>query len=216
MTAPTVTREMWLHNAIEALRPRFEEVGMPLPEKLHVSVGFGFGSKAESKNILGQCWARRASEDNVNHLFISPEVNDTARILDILLHELIHAADDCEHGHKGAFAEAATRLGLTGKMTATVASVELAAEMMCLAETLGEYPHGALTAATLMRTKQPVPAGPGGEGGDGGRISSGPKPQGTRMLKLVCPEDGYTVRTTAKWLAVGYPSCPCGAELIDG
>jgi hypothetical protein len=44
------------------------------------------------------------------------------------------------------------------------------------------------------------PAGPGGEDGDGRRISSGPKPQGTRMLKLVCPEDGYTVRTTAKWL----------------
>lgn len=35
------------------------------------------------------------------------------------------------------------------------------------------------------------------------------------MLKLVCPEDGYTVRTTRKWLEVGQPSCPCGLELEE-
>ena len=51
------TREAWLHRAIEAFRPRFAEIGLPLPGKLHVSVGFGCSSRAESKHILGQCWA---------------------------------------------------------------------------------------------------------------------------------------------------------------
>ncbi|WP_144121162.1 SprT-like domain-containing protein [Catellatospora sichuanensis] len=208
------TRESWLLNAVEALRPRFAEVGMPIPEKLHVSVGFGFGAKAESSVILGQCWAKRASDDGVNHIFIAPTVGDTARVLDILIHELIHAADDCQNGHKGAFAEAATRLGLEGKMTATVASLPLAAEMLLLAETLGEYPHGVLSGAVRTRApKVPVPATPG-DGEAGGRISSGPGTQGTRMLKLECPCCGYTVRTTAKWLAVGFPSCPSGTEMI--
>lgn len=210
MTTQTVNREAWLHNAIDALRPRFIEIGMPLPDKLHVSVGFGYGAKRESAVVLGQCWARRASEDGVNHIFLSPELDDTARVLDVLLHELIHAADDNQSGHKGAFAEAATRLGLEGKMTATVASVTLAAELMCMADALGAYPHGKLN-ATVARVKAPV-------GPDGKQVPahSGPGKQTTRMLKVVCPADGYTVRTTAKWLAVGMPSCPCGEVMVTG
>jgi hypothetical protein len=205
-----LTREAWLHAAVDVLRPRFAEVGMPLPKNLHISVGFGYGAKRESAQILGQCWAKVASEDGVNHLFISPELDDTARVLDVLIHELIHAADDCKSGHKGAFAEAATRLGLEGPMTATRASVALAAEMVCLAETLGGYPHGRLMASARTRTKAPVdPAG-----NPVPKVHSGPGKQGTRMLKVVCPSDGYTVRTTAKWLAMGAPSCPCGEVMV--
>jgi hypothetical protein len=60
-----LTREAWLHRAIETFRAQFDEIGPPLPGKLHVSVGFGYSSRAESKYILGQCWARRASADGV-------------------------------------------------------------------------------------------------------------------------------------------------------
>ena len=118
-TTRALTREAWLHRAIEAFRPRFAEIGLPLPAKLHVSVGFGYSSRAESKYILGQCWARRASADGVNHIFLGPQEGDPAGMLVSLLHELIHAADDCASGHKGAFAEAATRLGFDGPMTRT-------------------------------------------------------------------------------------------------
>ncbi len=37
--------------------------------------------------------------------------------------------------------------------------------------------------------------------------------QGTRMLKVICPADGYTIRTTNKWLQVGFPTCPCGTVM---
>jgi len=214
MTAPTQTRETWLHKAIEVLRPRFIEAGLPLPEKIHVSVGFGGAARAENKNILAVCWARAASADGVNHIFISPVMDDTARVLDVLIHELIHAADDCTHGHKGAFAETATRLGLTGKMTATVASLELAAEMILLAETLGEYPHGRFTAFDTA----PAPK-PGEDPAEKPRVSSGPSKQGTRQLKIQCQEEhdgefcGYTARTTARWLEVGFPTCPAGGTM---
>lgn len=212
MTAPTQTRETWLHNAIEILRPRFTEVGLPLPEKIHVSVGFGGAARQENKNILAVCWARAASEDGVNHIFVSPVLNDTARILDVLVHELIHAADDCNSGHKGKFAEAATRLGLTGKMTATVASVELAAEFLLISETLGEYAHGRFTAFDGPEAR---PAVPGEDPAEKPKVSSGPSKQGTRMLKVVCSETGYTVRTTAKWLELGTPKCPCCDRSMD-
>ncbi|MDA3624234.1 SprT-like domain-containing protein [Saccharopolyspora sp. WRP15-2] len=202
------TRELWLEDAIEALRPRFTEVGLPLPERVHVSVGFGYGAKRESAKILGQCWKREASDDGVNHIFISPEIADTGQVLATLLHELIHAADNNDSGHKGKFAEAATRLGLEGRMTATTASVELAAEFMCLAETLGDYPHGALHPVPVA-APTPVPAG----GPLPPKVHSGPRKQGTRMLKLTCGHCGYTVRTTAKWLERGMPRCPAGEEM---
>lgn len=210
MTIPTVTREAWLHAAIDVLRPRFDEIAMPLPDKVHVSVGFGYGAKRESAKVLGQCWARSASDDGVNHLFISPEVNDTARVLDILIHELIHAADDCRNGHKGPFAHAAKALGLQGKMTETTAGVVLAAETTAIAATLGEYAHAALHTAPVPTVPgEPDPAGPGTP------THSGPGTQTTRLIKVECAHCGYTVRTTAKWLALGNPRCPEGEEMTQ-
>ena len=44
-----LTREAGLHQAIKAFRRRFTEIGLSLPGKLHVSVGFGYSSRAESK-----------------------------------------------------------------------------------------------------------------------------------------------------------------------
>jgi SprT-like family len=208
------TREAWLHAAIEAFRPRFAEAGMPLPAKVHVSVGFSYGAKAESKTVLGECWARRASADGVNQIFISPLASDPAAMLATLLHELIHAADDCAHGHKGPFAAAAARLGLEGKMTATVAGLALAAELIVLAAELGEFPHAALNPAAAAR---PVPGPPGSPApAPLPPVKSGPGKQGTRMIKLTAAACcGYTVRTTRKWLDEGLPQCPHGAAMTE-
>jgi hypothetical protein len=49
----------------------------------------------------------------------SPREGDPAAMQVSLLRKLIHAADDCAPGHKGAFAEAVTRLGFEGLMTRT-------------------------------------------------------------------------------------------------
>jgi hypothetical protein len=42
-----------------------------------------------------------------------------------------------------------------------------------------------------------------------------PGVQGTRMLKVECPDCGYTLRTTRKWLDTGLPSCPAGNEMQE-
>jgi len=214
------TREAWLHRAIEAFRLRFIEIGLPLPDQIHVSIGFGYGSKAESKYILGQCWARRASADGVNHIFLGPQESDPAGMLVSLLHELIHAADDCASGHKGTFAEAATRLGFEGPMTQTPPSLELTAEVITLAEALGPFPHAKLDTA-MADTPVPAPPGnPSSPGGastpdPGGKIHSGPGKQATRMIKVTAAGCcGYVVRTTQKWLDEGNPLCPHGQPMI--
>lgn len=217
------TREAWLNQAVEVFRPRFIEVGMPLPEAVHVSVGFPRGTSGESKYILATCFIRAVSTAGINEIFISPEYDKAEMILGILLHELIHAADDGENGHKGPFAEAATRLGLTGKMTETVPGVALEAELITIAEELGAYPHQRTTvfefleaqkAAAVDQPKVPVGSTPRMDRTP--RIAPGRAPQKTHMLKLICPsDDGFSVRTTAKMLAIGYPSCPCGQVMHE-
>jgi hypothetical protein len=90
--------------------------------------------------------------------------------------------------------------------------VELAAEMITLAEALGQFPHAKL---------DPAPAGPepgpGTAGTPGRKIHSGLGKQGTRVIKLAAVGCcGYTVRTTAKWLAEGSPLCPHGTPMTRG
>lgn len=233
MTAPTAThtRESWLRAAVEVFRPRFDEIGFPLPSDIHISVGFAHGARAENGKILGQCWKRAASKDGINHIFVSPESGDTVEVLETVLHELIHAALDCEDGHRGRFAEAATRLGFMGPMTATPSSVELAAELMTIAATLGNYPHGELMVPDRKTTMVTTVPAQGGSSASPVPVKwhSGAAPQTGRMLKMSCKAEGcectivakngktksYTIRTTAEWIAVGNPRCPYGGEMTQ-
>lgn len=215
--APT-TREEWLQRAIELLRPMFVQVGAPLPEKVYVSVGFGGAGGRYEKKVLGVCYKRRVSEDGANQIFISPTLGDTAHVLDVLIHQLIHASDDGESGHRGHFAETATRLGLTGSMTATVADISLTAELMVMAAEIGEYPHSVMSipARTKVTPGVPVPAGPGGT------ISSAPGPQKNRWISFQCPDHRVPVRMSRTRAAQGAPLCghdqegvPCGKRMQE-
>ena len=184
------TREAWLSAAVEALSPLFAAQGKELPP-VKVSVGFP-GGRGNKAGVIGQCWSGQASKDGVAQVFVSPTLGDASRVLDVLAHELVHAVNFSEgkSGHGAAFRKVATGIGLTGAMTATVASPELRFALRKMAGVLGDYPH-----AQLMPGSQPK--------------------QTTRMLKVFCPESGYTARTTAKWLsAYGAPVCPCCGETM--
>ncbi len=181
----TLTREEWLQAGINGLSILFQEIGETVPD-VHVSVGYPKGVRTVGK-VVGVCHPAGLSEDKKAHIFINPCVKDSAQVLAILAHELVHAVDNCENGHKGRFADIAKAIGLTGKMTATIAGEELAKRLNALIVMLGEYPHAILR--------------------DGGRK------QGTRMLKCWCDNCGYICRTSEKWLeAIGAPLCPCNGK----
>ena len=57
----------------------------------------------------------------------------------------------------------------------------------------GDYPHGALNS-----------------------LPDGTKKQSTRLVKVLCPGCGYTLRTTRKWLDErGAPICPCNLKPME-
>jgi hypothetical protein len=211
---PARTREEWLREAIRRFRPVFKEAGIEIPKGVRITIGFGpTGARQENATILGVTAARVLSSTNVNEIFISPEHAEAPTMLATVIHELIHAVDDCEHGHKGPFVEMAKALGLDGKMTATVPGEELTKALEIMADEMGPYPGSKMN----LEGGRPI-AGPGGEI-PGGPITSGPRRQGTRMIKRMCVQDpeqdcfGYAVRLTQKWIDVGNPHCPNGHEM---
>jgi hypothetical protein len=175
-----MTREEWLEQAVELLRPWYDTHGYSIPDKVRVSVGWPRGSR----KAVGQCWHKSASADNVPQVFISPVEVEPLAVLSTLAHELVHAAIDPHSGHAGKFVTAMRALGLNGKPTSAGAGPELMPLLLDIAAKLGDYPHAALNP------------------------SEGFKKQSTRLLKVECDSCGYTARVTRKWLDVGTPFCP--------
>jgi len=181
-----LNRESWLELGVERLNELFVANGYQLPR---VKVSCGFTSNRGSKKVIGVCWNGKATDNNIAQIYIVPTLDDATRVLDILAHELIHALRP-EAGHGKKFKEVALAIGLTGKMTATIAGPELQEQLEKIVTAIGPYPHGKLN-------------------------PSNKKKQSTRMIKLVCEKCDYTVRTSNKWIDIGVPSCCCGAGEME-
>jgi hypothetical protein len=183
-----LNREDWLTKAVIPLTDLINEsTDLTLNRDVRVSCGWP-GGKSVNK-IIGQCWPTHLGKGTAQ-LFISPLLVKPVQVLETLLHELIHAADDCEHGHRGPFVKACKAVGLEGKPTATVAGKELRARLAIIAEDLGAYPHNGINPKDKVKT------------------------QSTRMIKLECPECEYVLRTTRKWIEVALPVCENGHDPI--
>jgi len=187
------TREQWLNELTDKLRPMFAAIDFPLPEKIRASCGFpSKGALAKKRQRVGEAWSSDQSEDRHFETFVTPMISEPVEVAAIQVHELCHCAAGLECKHRKPFTTAARAIGLEGRMTATVAGEELKATLEGLVEEIGPYPHVKLV------------------------HSSSPKKQGTRMIKVICPvlECGYQVRTTKRWLEIGVPTCPCGEAMV--
>ena len=51
-----------------------------------------------------------------DQIFISPALGDPVDVLDTLVHELVHAVDNCEHKHGKEIKKIALSIGLEGPM----------------------------------------------------------------------------------------------------
>lgn len=186
-----LTREQWLNNLIDNLRDKFFAAGGTIPEKVRATCGWpSTGGKAEKNRRIGECWSDERSDSGHYEIFISPLVDDGIEVAAVLVHELVHACVGIAAGHKAPFKKVAEAVGLEGKMTSTVPSEELVAELEDIIGT-DHYPHSKLS----FDLKKKV--------------------QSTRMLKVTCPDPGcaWSCRTTQKWVDIGLPTCCCGNQM---
>lgn len=176
------TREDWLKALTERLNADLFDNKMP--KKYRVTCGWPSSGAKGKRRTLGECYSPEASEDKATEITITMALSDAFKVAEILTHEMVHAIVGNKCGHRGPFRTLAIAVGLEGKMTSTHAGKELAAKLKKAIKSLGKYPHGALA----LNSK---------------------KKQSTRLIKCECPECGYNVRITRKWLnEVGEPLCP--------
>lgn len=181
----SIDRETWLGKLSETLKKLFEEKGKTVPEKVRVACGF---PSSQPRKHLGECWSAEKSADGTFEIFINPSLDDGIEVAACLVHELVHATVGLKEKHRGEFRKLAKALGLEGKMTSTHAGETLKERLTDILGKMERYPHARLD---LHREKK----------------------QGTRMLKIVCPTCGYTVRAANKWIEVGLPTCCCGEKM---
>ena len=103
-----MTREEWLHTAGETLLAEFELT----PDR-----PWRVAPASPKGSTLGHCFASSASADGANEIYISLSITDPVKAVTVLLHELIHALDDCRSGHKGKFEQLALQVGLQRPLT---------------------------------------------------------------------------------------------------
>lgn len=190
------TREGWLMEAVELLEPIIRDKTGLKPRKIRVSCGWpSRGGTRSSSKTIGQCFL--TDDGKIPQIFISPVLEHYANgekgatgygVLPTLAHEMIHAYLPPGTGHKAPFSRAAKALGFEGKPTSTYANENWIKDICDpIVEKIGPYPHDAL--------------------------NPDHKKQTTRLLKVECPECGYVIRVTQKWIETGLPTCPCGTMM---
>ena len=183
-----MTREDWLNQVAQRMRPLFTAAGAELPERFRVTM-----SLTRRKKAIGVCYDRSASADGAYEILVRLDQHEPLDVAAILAHELVHAAVGVEQGHGPAFGKVARAIGLDGKLTATVPGDEFRASVAPILDEVGPFPHAPL---------------------DWSGQRSGPKKQTARLLKVECQECGLVVRQTKKWIdEVGPAHCPEHGEM---
>lgn len=157
MSESNETREQWLQRGLCELRALAKDkLEKPTDQRIQVAVGFPKGCK---RGTVGQCFHAECTEDGTYHIFIHPTLGDAVRVLDTLLHELLHAVVGLEAKHAKPFRDAARAVGLAGKPTATYAEEgsELHEKLTKLSERLGPYPHSPMT--KVKQSNRPAAGG---------------------------------------------------------
>ena len=183
------TREEWLVQAVEEVRPLFDLAGKSLPKGIRASCGIP--SNAMRSGAIGECWIDSASEDKTFEIFIHPKLADPVEVFEVLIHELCHTTTNGMN-HSKPFQAVAKAMNLmavgSGRQPwkATKGDANFASAYSDIIASLGQYPHAKLKADRQV------------------------KRQSTRMLKAICPTCDYTIRLTQKWADQGLPTCVCG------
>lgn len=189
-------REQWLTTAADYLKatvvqPQLDKANIETRPDVKTAISIAAIAR---KNVLGECWSTQASEDKqTNQIFITAHNNDSQKVLLVLLHELLHAYDDNESGHRGRFALMHKAVGFTGKTTGGEASEQLKETFLDMLDALGPIPHVKLDPE-----------------------KNGIKKQSARMLKLTCNDCGLVLRASRtqadRIVNSQHAQCPCCAS----
>tara|TARA_R110002050_G_scaffold105904_4_gene215691 strand:+ start:236 stop:913 length:678 start_codon:yes stop_codon:yes gene_type:complete len=195
----TMNRETYLNLIIDKAEPIFAENDYDLKAlraKIMVACGYPPNTRIGAKfNTLGVHINPKASSTSKHEIFINPVVDDTYNVIDILLHELVHAVqtdlypESKSHGKE--FISICKKVGMNGskKYAQACAGIELSKLIKEWIKEIGKYPHGSIN------------------------LKADRKKQSTRLIKLECSCCGFIARCSNG--AINNYGLPfhCGVEM---
>ncbi len=151
-----VNREAWLRGAYSLLR---KELIKECPAQVALSWSFpARGGTSANRRTIGECHYKGASAGGAVEgdrvVLISPTLREPAKIVETLLHEMVHVALPMGTGHRKQFSRLAARVGLIKPWTATKASPELAKRIEGFLKTLPAWPGGFLEINPTQKNRQ--------------------------------------------------------------
>jgi hypothetical protein len=187
MKKSKLSRENYLIQATDILRKSlFKPKGYKVP-KVELSISWATrGNKTAKGGVktLGQCFNKVSHAGGINQIIITPHydgstIEGSLDILGTLVHELVHAVDDCVSGHGKAFKDCALAVGLTMPMRSTGESEELKEYLRKnILDKLGLFPHQ--------------------------KVTLGGKKQSVRNIKISCDCCDFSFRTSKKNIDLMY------------
>jgi hypothetical protein len=185
------TREGWLGNLADKLRPLFATADLPLPERILFSV-------SEPSRRLGCCWTYAEPAQ----IFISAELVEPLDVAATVVHECLHAAlPPNAPSHGPAFKRGMAAIGLEGQAATTNAGPELTGRLNAILATMPPYPHTRLELP-------PRPTLPDGTVINRRRPLVELRCNSIRVRGNAQWPCGYIVFVARAWLRQGVPSCP--------
>ena len=130
---PVFERNIWFGRTVISLRGFCANRGLVVPP---VTI---WVDEPESIGALGECRLGDHTRGRLASIAISPEVADGPKALAAVLHELVHASDDCASDDGEWFPAWALTLGLT-QVPATVPNAGLQRYLQRLSTRLPAFP----------------------------------------------------------------------------
>ena len=179
--------------------------GMGMPGALGVTYYNKWQGKRPDPKFIGPLKPQAIVEVCAQHQY------DWTQVAHTVIHELGHVVAGYGHGHDKVFKDCCKALGLraakavANRDTSNLSHFDpkLRARIAALPLPTDGTPLQVANRLGVVPSNKGCGAGIGTRGGKSRGVGSG-----SRQRKCQCPECGYTVRTTTKWLAVGLPQCP--------
>lgn len=150
-----LNREAWLRAAYALVRKEL------LPKApVEVAISWSFPSKGgtkSSRRTIGECHYKGGSAVAVEGdrvILISPTLREPYALIEVLVHEMVHAALPMGSGHRAPFSRLAKSIGLMKPWTATTAGPELKKKILGWLKRLPKWPGGHLQIVTLQKNRQ--------------------------------------------------------------
>ena len=138
-----IFRQAWLMKAVDILKYDFWQIGETIP-KVEIEAAWPYGFEGETS--LGCCsekitLSKSGLQPFEYFISVSPWLSKGVKVLEVLVHELVHTVVGLHHYHDKEFCKVAAAIGLDDGGPTALAEEVLRKRLKEISIQLGAYPE---------------------------------------------------------------------------